>query len=87
MVIEREQHGGISERGFAYPSHKEKRRLDEPRHWLATKQNLARLCSIDQRGEEEQEQEQRRKLAWIWTKFTVFHFFYFLFYFFFYFYF
>ena len=27
-----------SERGFAYPSHEEKRRLDEPRQWLAAKQ-------------------------------------------------
>ena len=34
-----------SERGFANPSHEEKRRLDEPRQWLATKQSLARLSS------------------------------------------
>ena len=50
-----------SERGFAYSSHEEKRRLDEPIQWLATKQNLARLSSIDQREEEEEEQEQRQK--------------------------
>ena len=63
MVIEREpaRRKKESERGFAYPSHEEKRRLNEPRQWLATKQNLARLSSIDQREEEEQEQEQRRK--------------------------
>ena len=43
-----------SERGFGYPSHEEKRRFDEPRQWLAAKQNLARLSSINQQREEEQ---------------------------------
>ena len=62
-MIEREQHGGRRKvKEALHPSHEEKRRFDEPRQWLAAKQNLARLSSIDQRGEEEeQQQEQRQK--------------------------